>query len=787
MPELTSKPEENLITTKKLQKINAKTHQENIKKFKESTPIVPPTTIKDGKVCFKIAKKTLTLPLKEVDKFLELSDEKMAQRFKKVAPEFNVDLQETRKEIIKSLPRTIKISNNVGIEPTIVRKQLLWKIQLYVNGTLKLTRRIENYWWSKNRRLILDIANSMNPKATGKQEKLNRALVEEALARWGKQNEILSKHELLVKFGYEQIHNSEPVEIELDEIYHHVGERVKVKGRVISVIKGVKDVRDIRGEHVKHILIYIDSVEGSGASIPVSHLPSIDEPDPDGIIEVEGTVEAQEVQGNRSSFSKPLMVMISTGEIKRTNLDVEEYTPTPEDLKDFQKHFGQINNENALDVIDQTLAPHVTGRSTEKMFAVLGWFTPRELPLRGVVEFLLTTLFAGDPRTCKDLNLEDLAENLSPITFVINAEMAKKTGLIGACDRDTQTGAWIIRWGKLVLADKLGAVLQGISSYEQENLRQMREILAKRKASIEKVVRGERRCRCRLLMSGNCRYDVDKYKTRLQAVRDTGSRFNQLFLELADWLRIHVPVPFAEGDVSFETIDKSLMRKDVKRLIPAEIFKKKVADTWRRTLEDYNIEDEIIKEVEKTLQHFRKIYPNVPIAMLKSEGLYIFLSHVVAFATLRNSVDVQNRITPEKSDVEFIKELWENLFNNLGLEVELQRIIQEEKMAKKIAEILVSAEEKEDLKDYTKSALTTYSEIINLLYSANKPMTKEELSKQLNISSVTVWSHKSKTEKYLYDFVPEAHKLIEGIPHVGLMLTSFGRLVAKAIENVEKS
>ena len=55
------------------------------------------------------------------------------------------------------------------------------------------------------------------------------------------------------------------------------------------------------------------------------------------------------------------------------------------------------------------------------------------------------------------------------------------------------------------------------------------------------------------------------------------------------------------------------------------------------------------------------------------------------------------------------------------------RIIQEEEMAKKIAEILVFAEEKEDLKDYTKSALTTYSEIIDLLYSANKPMTKEEL------------------------------------------------------------
>lgn len=768
---------------KKLKIIDKEAHKKSIEKFEDHYFATPTVTIKDNTVWFILGTHKLKFALEKIDSFLKLSDEQISQKLKKLS-RFKFNVLGTRKNLVKALPKTISITDSVRIEPTIIRKQLLWQVELYVNGTLKLTRRVEHYWWSKNRRLILDIANSMNPKATEKQEKLNRALVEEALARWGKQNEILSKPELLVKFGYEQIHNSEPAEIELDAIYHHVGERVKVKGRVISVIKGVCE--HPRGGHEKRILVYIDSVRGSGASIPISHLPSKDEADPDGIIEVVGRVEAEEQRGNRSSFSAPLMVMIRTGEIKKTKLDIEEYTPTPEDLKDFQKHFGQINNENALVVIDVTLAPHITGRRIGKMFAVLTWFSPLELPLRGGVEFLLTTLFVGDPRTGKDLMLEDLAENLSPVTILINAEMAKQTGLIGACVRDKQTGQWIIIWGRLVQADKYGAVIQGISSYEQENLRQMREIIAKRLASIEKVVRGKKPCRCRLNMSGNCRFDVKDYKTKLQAARDVGSRNNQLYAELADWLRIHVPVVFDERDVSFDIIDQSLMRGEVERLIPAEIFKKKVADTWRRTLQDYNIKDDVIKEAEKTLQDFRKIYGNVPIAMLKSEGLYIFLSHVIAFATLRNSVDEQNRITPEKSDVEFIKKLWEKLFKNLGLEVELYRIMHEEEMAKKIASALVHPE-LEETNSFMKTALTTCSEIIDLLYSSNKPITKEELAKQLAISSVSVWSYKSKTENYLYEIEPEAPKLIEGIPHIGLLLTSFGRKVAKAIEKVEKS
>lgn len=774
---------ENVTSPKKLKKVDEETHKETVEKLKQSKLYVPNVTIENNKIAFRIPGKKIvvTTPLENADKFLQKTDEEIVSILKKKF-DLNIDGYETRKNIVKVLPKTIKINDNVKIEPTIISKQPLWKIELYVKDTLKLTRRVEHYWWSKDRKLMSDIVNSMNPKATAKQRKLNRALVEEVLAKWGKQNEILSKNDLLTKFGYLQIITTEPIDISLDEIYHYVGENVRVRGRVISMIKGV---RDLGNEHIKHILLYLDSVEGTEANIPVSHLPSMNEPDPIGIIEVEGVVDAEEVRGARTSFSLPLMVIINTGEIKRTSLYVEEYTPTPEDLADFQKHFGQINNQNALDVIDQTVAPYVAERRIEKMFTVLGWLSPIELPLRGGVEFLLTTLLVGDPRTGKDLILEYLAKILSPVTFIINAEMAKQTGIIGACDRDRLTGQWIIRWGVLVMADKLGAVLQGISSYDQENIRQMREILAKRKASIEKVVRGERPCRCRLLMSGNCRYEVvGGYKTRLQAARDTGSKLNQLFLELPDWLRIHISLVFAESDVSYGTIDESLTQKDVKPLIPAEVFKKKVADTWRRMLKDFNIKDEIIKEAKKVLQSFRKKYGNVPIAMLKSEGLYIFLSHVMSFATLRNSLDKQNRIKVENSDVEFIKEMWEKLFKKLNLDLELQRIKEEEKMAQKVVSELLPVLEKQ-MVPHMKLALATFSQIIELLYSANKPLTKEELSQDLQISDVTIWKYMSKSHEYLYNLIPQVPKLIEGVPHLGLRLTSFGRLVAKAMKSAK--
>ena len=411
----------------------------------------------------------------------------------------------------------------------------------------------------------------------------------------------------------------------------------------------------------------------------------------------------------------------------------------------------------------------------------LTFLTPLQTPLEGGRVFCFTTLAGGDSREGRSRIGNDLIFNLLPSPAVrVNAEMAKRTGLLGAVVQDQTTGQWEIRWGKLVQADGGALFLDGVQGFPEESMSQLREFLSERKAEIYKAASALRNARVRIVMAGNSPQPAGLYFTRLQAVRNTGTQDKIIFSERPDWLRVHIPLCFVEGDVSYNDRNLSLIGSEkIVRTIPADVFKKLVMDIWRRTLDDFVLDPPVKSRAVLLIEEWQKEYPKIDLAVLKGEALLIILHLCYAVASLKYRVNEQDKILVTVEDLDFVRELLEFYFTRHGLEKEAKNEQWLDTTAKKISDItdpVWGTITHEQAKAYE-----TFSLAMVALYETGGRMKAEELCARCGITRRPFFQRKAITEDLITERFGKVPEIFESATGLGIKLSQFGMRIAKCI------
>lgn len=152
----------------------------------------------------------------------------------------------------------------------------------------------------------------------------------------------------------------------------------------------------------------------------------------------------------RAKKSVHFDVVLDAVHIERDDDDLDDTTPTPEQLERFH---ALAARGDVHDVLVQCLAPDVHGHEDARLAALLclagapAW-GPKGRPQRSQIHVLL----AGDPGTAKTRIL-DAVRSVAPLCVHLTGEQATDAGLLSSAEHDQTEGRWIIRAGVLPRAD----------------------------------------------------------------------------------------------------------------------------------------------------------------------------------------------------------------------------------------------------------------------------------------------------------------------------------------------
>jgi len=558
------------------------------------------------------------------------------------------------------------------------------------------------------------------------------------------------------------------IETTVRDLRLHVNEYVRFKAKVMSTIHGVTN----DGLREK-FLLYLDPEDDSEAIQPrvIYTRERSANLAPQGLAQITGVVK---VDPAKDDFA-PAAVYVEAESVENAEEDFMNYRPTAEDFTLFRKYFGSLNAETLVPTIDKTLAPYIVGRELEKVFYVLTGYTPIQLPYEGKRIFGITLLAAGDPRESKSALGKDLVYNLCPKGAIrVNAETARKTGLISTTVKDPKTEQWTTKWGKLPQADRALVFLDGVSSMPEDLISQLREALSERMAESTKAHIATRPMRIRLIMAGNSRRDVDEYYCKLDACKDVGSKDLVIFEQSADWCRVHIPLCFGEKDVEYAKKDGALIHSTkIERAIPAEVFKKAVAYVWQREPEDYEVEPQVREVIGQKLAELRKLYGYVDVALFKSEGLHIFTSYVYAVAGFFLNLTKEGKIRVTLDHVEIMDDLFQQLFDKLGFvkAVEKESFLEAkaQRVCNKADPAWTGITEKED------AAMSVLTSAMFFLFQHGAMNGKRLINDFMKISKYAFYQQMKLAELMIQKrFGDDTPDLIEGTTGAGFKLTDFG-------------
>lgn len=343
--------------------------------------------------------------------------------------------------------------------------------------------------------------------------------------------------------------------------------------------------------------------------------------------------------------------------------------------EEYEERFREVFPEIGQEKIDRTIAPQVTGRELEKEFIALLQHSPLYLP-NG--EFgLLNVLLAGDDTTAKTPICQDLHENLSPAGSEYTDENTTVPGLVGGAEQST--GGWSITWGALARADCGLTITEGLHAFTKEMLASIREALKSKIARVQKIHHAIRPCRSRILGTINTSVPTEYMATKFQALNhlglDGGPQMSRI--DLSRW---HTVLVFGRKDVPREQIDehKAKMADGFERPINEDTWKNHVLWAWWTSSDPDNttVENGILTEIRNTLEKWREKYRFSDLMILSPKGFDIFYSFVISSAYLHHRVE-NGKVKVAEEDVDYITDLFERYFENIGLD-EHERMKEEE-------------------------------------------------------------------------------------------------------------
>ena len=444
---------------------------------------------------------------------------------------------------------------------------------------------------------------------------------------------------------------------------------------------------------------------------------------------------------------KPLLLAT---EVEPLNEVVERFTPTAEVLKEIVP-LKPSSYEDLLEKVDRVIEPRIVGRAFEKLVAALTWCSPLEMKVGDRVELaLLRTLFYGDTSTGKSSIAKFMAEELG-LGVYVPAESASRAGLLYTVETSIEPPMLI--WGRLVLADREAAVLDGLDRLPASEWMQFREAISTGKVIVSKRVQGEAPFRVRIVACANPMQKMNLFATPVEAVkhipvfhgRDAGAAIR----------RFDLFVPFGEGDVSYEDIAEAKLRAALDREL-MELFRKLVLCSWRATAV---FTEEALAKLVNLAKELLGYARALDIPVIHNAYTDVVLKVAAAFACLLQKFRIDSeglKAVVDAEVCEYVERFFRDYVERLGVEEyakALSTAVQEDQVKKAVEEL-----KKDELLERA----------VLELYKAK--MSKSQLGTRLGVRA-------HDTQQKLVDRLANLG-LVEAKRGVGVYLTPLGRAVA---------
>ena len=374
-------------------------------------------------------------------------------------------------------------------------------------------------------------------------------------------------------------------------------------------------------------------------------------------------------------------------------------------------------------IIDDLVAPDVNGREDGKLAAALTAVSPMWIKLNGREEPVpgcLRTLYYGDPRTAKGM-IERWFSNKG-LALHAYGEATSRTGLVWSIDTDLK----VLRWGVLPLADGRMAVLEGIHSLDENEMEQLREVLAQQRVEVRRSLTGSAWVRTRIIADSNTASgrSLKDYLYKCMAIRDS-----KCFRNPVDITRWNIIIPFGSEDVGPREMYKIRAPPSEEQL---KAFKALVKWAWSLKMSDIEVSDEAFSRAVELYEALKRGYEvsDIPIV---NNGTVLNIIRLAASYAILSFNTINGKVMVEEKHVNEVYEWFKSILDKWEL-AEYKRFIEggEEPSSEELLKIRDQMEEDE---------LKIFREV------AKTPGPSDEIGGRLEMAASTVRKHMVKLKE----------------------------------------
>ena len=386
------------------------------------------------------------------------------------------------------------------------------------------------------------------------------------------------------------------------------------------------------------------------------------------------------IQTKKLIIEGEIVLLPSNKKIVEWVIDVKKYHFEEKDIHidyDLLKKFDGIERDDVF--FSKLFAPKTYKRNLAKKVYALILLSPYKIKLpNGSIEFgIPNDIEAGDPGQNKTgLAMEVLKYCKEGNSKLVSVENATNRGLIGAVVRNQSTGHWMIKMGQIPLCHKELCFLDGFGKLKQEDYAQLRNIMEEKHFQINKAGAAKKECAVRLIAISNLIDRVSNYLTKHKASYDISATTGDIANKFsgADRRRYEHVLIVADEDIDANEVDQHLYKKyDSKNENELVDYWNNLREfAWDLSEDKFVWEDGLNEYAQEKVNKLREKYKEFSLeyGMLSKSAMKMCLIQLPAVAILHNSFDAKYKIMVRKAHVDWLMNLYEEEFRDLGLDTE---------------------------------------------------------------------------------------------------------------------
>ena len=294
-----------------------------------------------------------------------------------------------------------------------------------------------------------------------------------------------------------------------------------------------------------------------------------------------------------------------------------------------------------LDLLAREISEHHTHiyeRPDWHMVVLLTFFCPIQWtwPLDGKLQRgWINTLAVGDTKTGKSEVTGIVTSHLLKAGTTVNSENCTYVGLVGGAIKGA-SGQFMLRWGRIPLADRKLLVLEELSGLSVEEISNMSDVRSSGVARLDKGgLASQTPARTRLLCLSNVRSKTKRLADFLSGVKAV----QELVGHAEDISRFDLVITLTDAEVSAETINRASTRRTTRPAWSVADLRLLCQWTWALRPEQITITSEAARRcLELTLELGKDYHSGVPLFKASSDRHKV-ARIAVAIACLQFSYD----------------------------------------------------------------------------------------------------------------------------------------------------